>query len=1025
MLLIVPAATYGQILKPGLQYFEKLDYRHGLTQSSTTCIFKDSRGYMWFGTQDGLNQYDGYAFISYRHEPFDENSLGTSSIVEILEYNGSIWIATFSDGLYRFEPDGRFINYRPDQHGKETIGSDLIDDINIFNGNFWIPTNNGLIRFDPESGESRRYTHDPDDPSSIPSNLIESVTVDKNGQFWLGCEKGLICFDPDKETFALHTIERSRKTSANSIMYLTFIDSHETIWVASYGGLEQFDPATGTFRNIFTGHPFDSINCIAEDEDGFLCIGTRGNGFIRLDPKSFRYETYKHDRMNAASISSDEIKSLYCDEFGTIWIGTINGGVNKVKKRAIQFANYGELTGSLSLNTRLVYTVLEDSEGIIWAGTGGGGLNKIDLKHGKTTYYVNDPADNNSISHNTVLSLLEDSEGLFWVGTAGGGFRILDRETGKFHHYAINDKFVYPNSSYILGMMEDDQGRIWFSTPHGLNRIDKESGLVHLFAHNPSDPSSISSNYVLSTFQCSSGDIFVGTNNGLNIYNPEDDSFTKFKHDINDPSSISDNIAWQIFEDSKDRIWVGTWGGGLNEFDRKTGEFRHYTTKDGLPNNVVYGILEDNAGNLWLSTNEGISRFDPETKNFRNYASDDGLICDEFNMGACHITENGAMYFGGMYGFTSFNPDTIERNKVIPKVLITSFSGSGKKNINLNQMPYVDEIVLPFDQNSFSIEFASLDFTSPAKNRYRYRLEGFDTHWIEADQRRSAWYTDLRPGEYRFRALGSNSDGVWNTEGATLRILISPPFWATLWFKILLVGMAAALATGVYTFRVGLLEERSKRLRSLTDHLHSAIETERNHISREIHDELGQALTAIKMSISLIKRSLTVINESQEKRFETITNLIDTTIQKTRNISENLRPSRLDELGLVAAIEWYVNEYENRTGIESALYIDTDNIDLGRDNNIALFRIVQESLTNVARHSGATETTVSLIQTPEAIELEITDNGTGIREEQLKNMTSFGIIGIRERALKLDGTLEIKPHRPSGTCVSVIIPRGE
>jgi len=1002
--------------------FEKIDYKDGLSQSSVICIYKDSKGFMWFGTQDGLYQYDGYSFIVYRHSPFDNTSIGTSSIIDIFEYNGKIWLATLNDGLYRLDQNDKFSNYNYDPDNENSLSSNHINAIESHGGFFWVATDQGLTKFDPATGNCIRYTHDSENEKSLSSNLIQKILYNGSDDLLITTNVGLDILTVSNNAITRYVLPKSRRNTDNSIMRSIYQESKDSYWIGTFDGLEHFDHNTGEFKNVKTGHPFHRINCIEKDESGNLWLGTRNDGLIRFDPLSGNYDIFKHDRLDSSSISSDEIRSLFFDEYGTIWIGTINGGINKIKRRSFQIVNYSELQGQQSLNNRLVYSIFEDSKGIIWIGTGGGGLNRLDTANNTVDYYVNNDDDPKSLINNTVTSILEDSNGTFWVGTAGGGAQIMDRETGEFSRYQLNSQILQLSSVYILSIMEDSKHRLWFCTVHGLNMLDLSSGKFESYLHDPDNRNSISSNYIFSIHETSDGSLWVGTDNGINKLDPDKRTIKRYQHDSEDRSSISGSIAWNVFEDSKNRIWIGTWGGGLNLYSPETETFRHFTTENGLPNNIIYGILEDSNGKLWMSTNEGISSFDPGNFSFRNYSSEDGLIGNEFSMGACFKNSAGDMFFGGTYGLSVFNPAHIVKNHVIPPIYITRITTSKTATITINDVIELDNIVVPYTENSFSIEFASLDYTSPGKNSYRYKLNGFEKDWVNSGKRRSAWYTDLSPGEYVFRVTGTNSDGEWNPIGASLKITVTPPFWGTMWFKILIGAFIIAVTIGTYTVRVDVLKARSERLSRFTDYLHSAIEKERNHISREIHDELGQALTGIKMSLSLLKRGQVGPIAKQRERIESITELIDTTINKTRNISENLRPSRLDELGLIPAIEWYVTKFEESTGIESVMDIDTDEINFGHDDNIALFRIVQESLTNVARHANASEVTVSMVQFNNRIELRVTDNGKGIQEDESRNTKSFGLMGMRERAKTLNATFEIRQNITKGTVVIVIIP---
>ena len=1006
---------------PGNIVFENIDYSHGLSQNTVHSIMKDSKGFMWFGTQDGLNRYDGYNFEIFRHKPFDEKSIGNSSINEIVECQSRcLWIATLSDGLYRFDLNNNsFKNYHHSEDNASLISSTDISALLADSVSVWIGTKrNGPFRFFPDSGKIEQYGHDTTGRYGIADYSVNDIYKDSKGNIWIGTNDGLDKLSPGSKEFTHYHIKPDgQESNVYNVIVEIFEDSKDTIWIASWYGLQQFDPVTGEFKHFAD---IMGIKCMLEDNTGNLWIGTQDNGLLAFDTETGSFSHYKHDKYDVSSISSNGILSLFKDDFGTLWIGTKGGGINKIKQNSYVFSHYGELHGSLSLNTSVVYSIYEDADGIIWAGTSGGGLNKIDKEKNSIIYYTHDPHDKTSLSNNTVVSLFEDSRGLFWVCTAGGGIQVFDRRSGEFSFYNLKqskqNKLIV-SSMYVWSIIEDKDGIYWMGTVHGLTKFDIVTETLEVFRNEPDNPLSISSDNSFCVLETSDGDLWIGTSGGLNNYDRTTGIFKRFNHDPKNPGSISSNMAWSIYEDNGGTLWIGTWGGGLNKYDPVTESFVCYSTEDGLPNNVVYTILEDDDGNLWMSTNEGISCFNPRTESFRNYLSEDGILGKEFNMNASYKNKHGEMLFGGIKGVTVFHPGNLTQNTIKPPVYITRFS-SNQTNITpiVNSTP---EVILERDSNNFSFEFVSLDYTSPKKNKYMFMLEGFDNDWINSGTRRYARYTGLKPGEYLLRVRGTNSDGLWSDDEAEIGITVKPYFWETLWFSCIIAVSVVVLTAGAYKLRTNYLIQLGERQKMYSDYLSDALEKERTSISREIHDEFGQVMTALKINMSLVKGKLLGNQDYIKEKIQYMSELIDMTNINIQNFIENLRPSRLDELGLLVAMEWYVDEFNKRTGILTIFNKNIDEIDLGPNINTALFRILQESLTNIARHAQATKANVQFMRKNNRMELTISDDGIGIEKTKLNKDQSFGLMGIKERARNVGGNVTIQTKKGKGTFITI------
>jgi len=667
--------------------------------------------------------------------------------------------------------------------------------------------------------------------NSIPDNIIETMVADKNpdGVFWVGTYNGLsrmevggnnITFTnylPDpKATYG------SRQNSIRSI----YQDSKEILWMGTAGGgVYKFDPQSKHFTNYLinpedvSGHTQNDVISVFRDSYGTLWAGTDGGGLYEFDPVTGRFIPHRNDPGNPHSLSSNYIRCIYEDFSGGLWIGTWGGGVNKFYREKPQFIHYQADPNNLnSLSWNRILEIFEDHRGIIWIGTDGGGLNRFDPRTNEFTHYRGNPKDPNSLGNNYVISIFEDRAGNLWIGTWEGGLSrmVVDRQgKARFKNYRADPRNPHGlSSSIITSIIESSTqpGVLWLGTyGAGINRFDYKNNRFTHFTAEPSDPNSLSVNYITYIYEAPGepGILWIGTRgSGLNKFDIKNRRFSHYKADSSNTNSLSNNFVTTIYEDPSGRLWIGTLGGGLNRFDRKSERFYRYGTEDGFSSDMIYGILADEEGNLWISTRKGLCKFNPSTEKTKIFDLRDGLQANEFTMNACCRNKDGILYFGGINGISAFHPRDIKENRHIPPLVITDFKIFNRSlKISLNsplQKPVVrtKEFSLSYRENMFSIEFAALDYVFPEKNRYAYKLEGFDQDWIYSNaNRRFATYTNLPGGEYLFRVKGSNNDGFWNEAGTSIKIIIHPPFWQNWWFRILAVILIGGIAYTLYRRR--------------------------------------------------------------------------------------------------------------------------------------------------------------------------------------------------------------------------------
>jgi ligand-binding sensor domain-containing protein/signal transduction histidine kinase len=803
--------------------FENISTEQGLSQSTVHAILQDQQGFLWFGTEGGLNKYDGYQFTVFKHDPDNPKSLSNNLVQSMYEdRDGELWVGT-SVGLDRFDPKNNiFLHYPQDLTGSPDLnGLSISGILQDQSGILWVCTDEaGLAAIDLTTNRLTIYKHSSEDPQSVSDNSIDSIYEDRSGELWIGTEAGLDRFDKTTAKF----IPYFRQTTSSSPIigdvpvYAIYEDGQGTLWFGTKNGLFRWD-RIGDQLIEYQHDPNNPdslsdnpVTRILEDSQDILWIGTR-TGLDQFDKTLSHFIHYTHDPNDSHSLSSDSIRSMYEDRSGVLWIGT-SGGLNKYARTTQKFALFQNHPGiSNSLSDSNIWSIYEDHLGNLWVGTFFAGLNRIDRQSNTVTVYQNNPADPTSLSGDEIRAILEDHIGNIWVGMERGGLDRFDPETETFVHYRHNN--ADPGSlsqDDVFSIYEDHQGRLWIGTQRGgLDLFNPVTGTFSHYQHDANDPLSLSDDNVRAITEDHLGVLWIGTlGGGIDLLNSSLDHFSVYRYDPNNPSSLSSDMVTCFFESQDGTIWIGTLSGGLNRFDRNTQSFTHYTSKDGLPDDTVYGILADANGNLWLSTNKGLTKFNPNNLTFRTYDISDGLQGDQFNPGAFFLSINGEMFFGGTQGLNAFYPEQVIDNPVPPPVVITAFQ---KYNQTIQtDLASNESIQLSYRDTFISFEFAALDYNAPIKNLYAYQLEGVDKDWVYVGTRRYASYTNLQGGDYTFQVKAANNDGIWNEQAATLRIHITPPFWQTWWFIGIVGLMVVVGGFGGYRLRVRNIEDRNREL---------------------------------------------------------------------------------------------------------------------------------------------------------------------------------------------------------------------
>jgi len=1019
--------------------FSNLSVEQGLSQSTVNTILQDRTGYLWFGTQDGLNKYDGFTFTIYRHDASDSTSISDNWISSIFEDSkGVMWICTYSGGLNRYDPENEcFIRYRHESGKPSSIsGNNVTSIVEETSSVYWVGVwGGGLNKFVEGRNAFQSYRAADVSNIHIPSDNVRCLLKDKNGFLWVGTWDGLAVIDLKNMNSRVykHDSTDPNSLSDNKIISL-YEDQDGTIWVSTFTeGLCRYNAS----EDNFVRYRFDSTNKnglssnqvsgVVQDKTGRHWIATRGGGVNILDIKSGLFSAYRHQSSLPGSLSNDLVFSIYCDRSDRIWIGTDGGGIDLYDHLKFQFHHYRYSDGGKSsLSHPMVRSIVEDKMGVLWVGTYGGGLNRYSTTQNVYTYYHHDPSNLKSITHNGILALLEDSKGKVWIGTDGGGLDLFDREHNLFIHHRHNpNDSTTISSNFIISLCRDQNNGIWVGTAGGgLNRYDPERKIFSHYRRTGNKENEISGNYIWSMYQDRKGYLWIGTwGAGLNRFDPSNGTFTVYRHNQSDQNSLGNNTVFSIYEDDEGNLWIGTSGGGLDCLDLNENKFIHFTEKAGLPNNYVYAILPDDSGNLWLSTNRGISCFNSEKKTFHNYDMNDGLQSNEFNQGAYFKNSFGKLYFGGVNGVSAFIPESLRVNTSVPTVVITKFRIFDNA---YKTSSFTKPLVLSYNDNYFSFEFAVLDYTAPQKNRYMYKLEGFDKDWIQSATRRYAAYTNLDGGEYIFRVKGCNNDGIWNEEGASLRIIILPPYWKTMWFRIAAILSILTVTFIIYRRRISVLQKEKRYQQEYSRKLLEFQDNERKRIANELHDSLGQNLQLIKNGLQQCE-GMIESKESVGEELQQLSEVASQAIDEVREISYDLHPHTLDRLGLKKGIESVINKFSQTSSIRFSFVIDDIDKYFSTRDDIHIFRIIQECLTNVMKHSEATDCNLQIRRQDGIVRIIVKDNGKGFANQRyLLNPSShngLGLTGIQERVRLLNGTLSIDFDK--GIRVTVDIPLRE
>jgi signal transduction histidine kinase/streptogramin lyase/ActR/RegA family two-component response regulator len=875
----------------------------GLSQNTIQAIYRDSFGVMWFGTQDGLNKFDGYQVIVYKHIPNDPLSLPANSIVTICEdAQMNIWIGTRKDGISRY--DRRKQTFSTLQHNPNNLNS-ISDNIitvlqNDRDGNLWIGTENGLNVLNLKTGKISRFYHAAADKNSLSDSEILSLFVDHIGTVWIGTANGLNRYNKSDQCFDRFAPKGpGEKYKSNSINTIT-ADAEKNIWVGTNRSLEQFDKKSNKFISYkieadhYSAGGVNPIYTLENTTGNKLWIGT--NTTLQLFDISKKQLIPVDDDLDIESnMPNDGIYALLEDPAGTLWVGTTTVGVLKYDKNRSFFPSYkNSIVGKPSAK-HIIRWITED-KGNLYLCTDAG-LSYFNQASKSYKTYQHNPKDKNSLLSNyTTTAIKSKRDGKIWVGTYNSGLDLLDPATGKFQHFLAGDGKYRINSGAIDVLMEDRAGKLWIGTSYGgINIYDPKTRIISKIIQEPKHPKGLQDNIITALHEDQKGNIWIGGYaKGVSIYNPGKKSFW---HLNTKNSKLNSDVISGFYEDGKGNMWIGTMEGGLNCYNMKTGAITHFTEQNGFLNNTINYITADAKGLLWITTNREITRLNPKTKEAVNYGYGNGIVNLEFNIGSGSNLSNGKIAFGSINGFNIIDPTTIKQNRNKPVVILTGLSLFNKPVISGGQDSILKEnilttkaIKLKYAQSVLTIKFAALSYTLPEDNRYAYKLDGFDTEWQYVGNVQEATYTNLDPGKYVFRVKAANNDGVWNARETKLDIVVDPPIYMTWLFRVLACLLLICAAIETYYYRISYVKIQNARLETQVRKRTKKIELQRLDLVKLNETLQVQTQELQAQSEELQSQSEEISKQANELSIKTKSlEMLNVQLVKQKNEEQNAR----------------------------------------------------------------------------------------------------------------------------------------
>ncbi|WP_237706109.1 hybrid sensor histidine kinase/response regulator transcription factor [Thermophagus xiamenensis] len=1028
--------------------FINFQVNDGLSENTVQCILQDHQGFLWFGTKDGLNRFDGKEFKIFKHEPGNPYSIGNNFIRDL------------------FQDEDHII---------------------------WVGTDHQLYLFDPVTERFSPFRFQTQDGVSINSS-VTSIKSESQDKIWIGTlDQGVFCFTKSTKTLIQYTQGSSSTSIGSNLVWRIYRDNAGTIWIGTRNGLSAYNKETNTFVTYGSRKPDSPIEdpeilAISEDSDGELWLGTWSGGLVRFNRTSGKFTTYFNSK-DRTYIT--HIRAIFEYQKNELLVGA-DDGLYLFNKKTLEYNRIDDPGDPHSLKDQNVYAIFKDREEGIWIGTYFGGVHYLS-SNSKIIEHYYPKQHKNSLSGKAVSQFCEDPAGNLWIATEDGGLNYFDTKTKKFTSFlpSINARSISYHNLHALVL---DNNKLWIGTfSRGLDLMDLNTGHFKNYQYNPNDTNSINDNCVFSLYQSKSGILYVGTPFGLCRYNPQSDNFTRipeikgfvydmtedhlgnfwvacygdglfkrnpetgrwknYRHKANDRKSLCFNKLTDVFMDEQHRLWVSSEGGGICKYNYDSDDFWTINTSNGLPNNVAYGVVDDNHGNIWVSTNKGISRIDPTTLAIKTYTQEDGLQSNQFNYRSTFKARNGKFYFGGINGFNAFYPNDLKTNKYVPPVLITKFELLDSLDSTLNDSVFnqalntTGKITLKYNQASFRISFVNLSFQAPSKNKCAYILENLNTSWITTTKQNQVSYINLAPGHYIFKVKGCNNDGVWNTEGDSLSIVILPPPWKTNFAYTIYFTLLFIIILSLVRIYLKISHARhEKKLEEFKIKKEREMYLSKINFFTNIAHEIRTPLSLIKAPLDCIKSSnlskkdieenIQVIDKNAERLLNLVNQLLDFRKIEENHYTPNFNPVNFNTL--ITDICYRFKPAATQRKILLTTNIPPNPIICNADRD-ALTKIISNLLTNALKYASH-EINIALYKTDDLVEITVTDDGPGIEPKYRERIfdpffqiinnnkddkqygTGIGLAFSKQLAEKHNGTIILKDdsdHR--GTCFVVRI----
>ena len=1044
------------VAQQNVSTFKQLTIDDGLSQNSVNCIHQDKHGFMWFGTQDGLNRFDGYSFKQFRTRKDHSNSLSNNYIWDIYEDENSIlWIATFGGGLNSLNlVTGEINSFKPIPDNPMSFPSSRLFSITESpTGILWIGSNEGLIRFDKTTKQSQLFLSEKTPDNRLKDNYIGIVSIDNEGHLWLRSDLGLTFFNTKS-----NTADYFRKSPFSNDFDLGDIYDIKNIdgrmFIACDAGLVEINPKAKTDKLLLDASKTQIegrtpiFKKITPLENHRYAIGTN-RGFIIFDSTNGKSIIHQNEAADEKSLSHNNVLSTFRSKDGVIWIGTRNG-LNKIETEKPDFTHIRHVPGKIGLSSKNVNSFIEENDSLIWVGTTDG-LNLYDRNNNTFQVFRKDENQKNQLRTNYILCLFKDSKGGKWVGTKGNGFYKIEKAVnGNFEFTQMQPNIENATTTSVHYITEDNDGSLWLGTGgRGLWKYNTTDNNVKRY-RTSKDGTGPNHPYVFTILQDSYKNIWLGTpTGGLNLFNPETEEFAYFQNNTANKHSLSNDIVLSLYEDYQHTLWIGT-NGGLNKLIPKLEEnmfaklnsevmietdslFTNFGQEQGFPNDVIYGMLEDEHRNLWITTNHGLVAFDiREEQVMKKFDVSHGLQNNEFNQNGYYKDKQGQFYFGGVAGFNICHPDSIRGNRYLPPVVLTRLSlhnepvtvGKNQNQANFNltkDLPYLDAIELSWKHDVITFDFTTLSYMSPEKNKYSYMLDGFNEDWVQAGNGRTATYTNLDSGDYIFKVKASNSSEIWNEDGANLSIRISTPPWLS-WYAytsyILLISLLIYL---FLRYRIHQATQKIKVQSQIEIARTQEREAFRKRSSRDFHDEAGTRITRIALITELAKLK----SQDNEDLNEYLTQ-IDENLQELNNGMRDfiwaLDPSKDNAYDTLIRFTEFAGKFCEYGEIQfksDDIVTGLKEVTLNMSERRHLLLILKEALNNSIKHGKPTTISFNISLVPGKLNLGLQDNGCGFKV--LSSTSGNGLNNIRERAKALNAELNITSEESKGTLIQLLI----